>query len=146
VQETWQKTHPGSSIRRTSSLPSTRWPRNRPPAPARRHLGVSEEGSRSDRRGLRRGPDRLACAMPREREGVRRSKPIWRNLVRHAADGVEDGAKLVLTLKRGPSTARVRIPDLRGRARAPLMRSAPGATQRERAQSRSFRGPVHSLR
>jgi hypothetical protein len=44
MQETWQKTRPGSSIRRTSSLPSARSRRNRAAAPAMRHQGVLEEG------------------------------------------------------------------------------------------------------
>ena len=51
MQETWQKARPGSSIRRTSSLPSTRRARNRPLPLRGRHPGFlkrrSIEGSRS---------------------------------------------------------------------------------------------------
>ena len=43
MQETRQKSRPGSSIRRTSSLPSARTRRNQVPAPLGRCQGVFEE-------------------------------------------------------------------------------------------------------
>jgi hypothetical protein len=43
MQKTWQTSRPGSSIRRTSSLPSTRTRRNRAAVPTMRHQGVHEE-------------------------------------------------------------------------------------------------------